>query len=146
MLVFLMPRTAFLMSNLPPFLKQLPLVLFAVLAPIHTMMAVVGFLIFADLVLGIWAAVKRGEAIQSSAMRRTVSKILVYQLAIISGFLCETYLIGGLIPISKLVAGVIGMVEMKSILENANGINGEPIFKSLIQKLGSDNDKNKEQG
>ncbi len=122
-------------------LKTLLLASIAVLAPIHAIMGVVGFLIFADLFLGVWAAMKHGEKIKSSAMRRTVSKILVYQLVIISGFLCETFLLGGLIPISKLAAAVIGMVEIKSVLENANTINGGDIFKKMIQKLGSDNDK-----
>lgn len=123
------------------FLKSLAVSAIAVLAPIHMMMTVVGVLIFADLALGIWAAYKRGESISSSAMRRTLSKILVYQLVLITGFLCETYLIGGLVPISKIAAAAIGMVEMTSILENANSINGESIFKKLLQRLGSDNDK-----
>lgn len=123
-------------------LRALILSSIAVLAPIHSIMIVVGILIFIDLFLGILAASKRGEKIKSSAMRRTISKILVYQLSILSGFLCEIYLISGLIPISKLVAGVIGMVEIKSILENADDIHGEPIFKTVLKKLGSDNDKN----
>ena len=122
-------------------LKALLISSIAVLAPIHAVMIVVGILIGADLILGIAASLKSGEKIHSAAMRRTVSKILIYQLAVITGFLCETYLMGGLLPISKLVAGVIGLVEMKSILENCDIINGEPIFKSVLKKLGSDNDK-----
>lgn len=116
----------------------------SLLAPIHMVMTTVGVLIFVDLFLGIWAALKRKEEIKSSVMRRTISKILIYQLVVISAFLCETYLFGGLIPACKLAASVIGLVELKSILENADSINGEPLFKKLIQKLGSDNDKPKE--
>jgi len=123
------------------YFKSILISAFAVFAPIYAIMASVGFLIFADLILGIVAAKKRGEKIKSSAMRRTVSKILVYQLAIMTGFICETYLIGGLIPISKLVAAVIGSVEIKSIFENCDSINGEPILGKIIKKLGSDNDK-----
>lgn len=123
------------------YIKATSLGFIALLAPIHAVMISVGFLIFTDLVIGIIAAHKRGEKITSSAMRRTVSKILVYQLTIISGFLCETYLLGGLIPISKLAASAIGLVEIKSILESANEIHGKPLFKSVLSKLGSDNDK-----
>lgn len=126
------------------FLKYIFLASFAVLAPIHAIMATVGFLIFADLILGIWAAYSRGEKIRSSAMRRTISKILAYQLTIISGFLIETYLLSGVLQISKIAAGVIGMVELKSIIENADVIYGKPIFKEILSKLGSDNDKKKD--
>lgn len=122
-------------------LKSLFLGFLGILTPIHMMMLVVGILIFTDLFLGIWAARKRGEKIESSAMRRTISKILVYQAVIITGFLCETYLLKGFIPISQIAAAAIGLVEMTSILENANSINGESIFKKLIERLGSDNDK-----
>jgi len=113
----------------------------AALAPIHAVMISVGFLIVADLVTGMVAAHKRGEKISSAAMRRTISKILVYQLAVISGFLLEHYLMGDIMPVAKLVGGVIGMVEFKSILENSNTIVGTDIFKSILQKLGSENDK-----
>jgi phage-related holin len=112
-----------------------------VLAPIKPVMITVGVLIILDLVIGIMAALKRKEHISSAALRRTISKLVIYQVAVISGFICETYLIDHLIPISKLVAGMIGAVELKSILENANEVNGEPIFNKLIKSLGSVNDK-----
>ena len=128
-------------GNMKEWLGRLFIVSLSALAPIHTVMLSVGILILTDLVTGMWAALKRGEKITSAAMRRTVSKIVVYQLAVISGFLLERYLIDGLMPVSKIVAGVIGMVEFKSILENANKIVGGNIFKSVIKMLGSDNDK-----
>lgn len=121
-------------------LTKLLIASLAALAPIHMVMITVGFLIFADLVTGVWAARKRGEDISSAALRRTVSKIVIYQLAVISGFLLETYLIDHILPVAKIVAGVIGMVEFKSILENSNKIIGGDLFKLIIKKLGSDND------
>lgn len=123
------------------FVIKLAVSAIAALAPIHAVMISVGFLILADLVTGIFAANKRGEQITSAAMRRTVSKMLIYQLAVISGFLLEHYLLSDMMPVAKLVGGVIGMVEFKSILENSNTIVGTDIFKSILQKLGSDNDK-----
>lgn len=122
-------------------LQKLSIAALAALAPIHSVMISVGVLIAADMGTGMWAAHKRGEKISSAAMRRTVSKLVIYQLAVVSGFLLETYMLSDVIPVSKLVAGVIGLVEFKSILENGNSILGENIFKSIIGKLGSDNDK-----
>lgn len=120
-------------------------VIAAILAPIKMIMMTVGFLIVADLATGIYAALKRGETISSAAMRRTISKMFVYQLSVISGFLLETYILGPSVPVSKIVAGVIGMVEFKSVLENSNSIVGDDVFKMILKKLGSDNDKAKKE-
>lgn len=120
--------------------KALAVALFAILAPIHAVMASVGALIVIDLVCGLLAARKRGEPITSSCLRRTVTKAVVYQVAIISGFLLQQYLIADFLPVAKLIASAIGIVEVKSILENLDEINGSSLFKALVQKLGSVND------
>jgi len=112
----------------------------AALAPIKMVMITVGFLIVADLLTGIWAAKSRGEKISSSVMRRTISKIVIYQLAVISGFMLEIHILDSLVPVAKIVAGVIGMVEFKSILENSGHIVGGDVFKLILKKLGSEND------
>lgn len=117
----------------------------ATLAPIQMILISVIILIFADLFTGILAARKRKEKISSAAMRRTISKILIYNTAVITGFLLEQYLLASLIPVSKLVAGVIGLVEFKSILENSNSVLGQDIFQTVLLKLGSENDSKKQQ-
>lgn len=133
-------RTAFSKDvKMKEWLSKLFVACLAALAPIHTVMITVGVLILADLVTGILAAVKRGDKISSAAMRRTISKMFVYQLTVICGFLLETNLLDGALPVAKIVAGVIGMVEFKSVLENVNAITGQDIMKSILQKLGSDN-------
>ena len=120
-------------------LSKVGMAALAALAPIHMVMITVGVLIFSDLATGVWAALKRGEKISSAIMRRTISKILIYQLAVICGFMLETYILDAVIPVAKIVAGVIGMVEFKSILENSNHIVGGNIFKMILEKLGSEN-------
>jgi len=116
----------------------------AVFAPIKAVILVTGLLIFFDLVTGIWAAKKKGQKITSAGLRRTITKIFVYNAAIMLGFLAETYMLDGFIPISKISSGLIAVVEMASLLENLNTINGSPIFKDLINKLGSINDNKEE--
>lgn len=113
----------------------------AALAPIHSVLITVCVLITADMITGMLASHKRGEKITSAEMRRTVSKFLVYQLTVISGFLVETYMIQGLLPVTKIVASVIGMVEFKSVLENTNTIVGKDILKEILAKLGSKNER-----
>jgi len=121
------------------FLQATFISLLAVLAPIKSVLLVTGFLIFADLLSGVLAARKRGEKITSAGFRRTISKLLIYNLAVISGFLVETYMVSNLLPISKLISGVIALVELKSVLENLNTVNGTNIFKTVLFTLDSKN-------
>lgn len=116
------------------------LVILAALAPIHAVLITAGVLVFADMVTGIWASIKKGIPFKSAHLRRTISKMLIYHIAIISAFLLETYLLQDFIPITKIVGGVIGLVEFTSIMENANTITGTNVFKLILQRLGSQND------
>lgn len=124
------------------FLKALLFSAVAVLAPIHALLIVTGILIVFDTITGIVAAKKRGERISSSGFKRTVIKMTMYQIGILSGFLLETYILGNLFPVSKMIAGAICVTETKSILENASAISGKNILKEIIEKLGTTN-KNK---
>jgi len=112
----------------------------AFLAPIHVLMGSVGFLIFADLMTGMLAAKKRGEALTSRAMSRTIYKVLGYQLAVISGFVLEGLVPGGL-PIAKLCAGAIGLVETKSLLENVRTLTGVDLSSVLAKVQKRDGDE-----
>lgn len=120
--------------------------LLAVFAPIKAVLLVTGFLIVADLVSGVMAAKKRGETINSAGLRRTLSKILVYNLAIVTGFLLETYMIDSILPVVKIIGGVIGVTEGLSIFENLNTISGTNVFKKVLDVLGSKNDTGKKEG
>ncbi len=124
-------------------LKALGIAAVTALAPIQSVLVVVGILIITDFLLGVWAAKKRGEAVTSASMRRTVSKMFIYELVVIMGFLLQHYLMDDILPVAKICAGAIGMVEMKSILENADSISGSSLLKALIDKLGSSNDVTK---
>jgi predicted transcriptional regulator len=96
-------------------------------------------LILADLATGVMAARKRKEKITSAGIRRTVSKILVYETAIALAFLAQTYMTGETVPVCNIVTGLIGMTEFLSVLENLNSISGKNLLKTMIDKVGSDN-------
>lgn len=121
-------------------LKMAAVVVWAFLVPIHTLLVVATLLVLADATTGILAAHKRKEPITSAGMRRTVSKLLIYQGAILVGFLIEVMMSGAL-PVAKLIAGCISAVEGKSCLENLDTVNGSPIFKAIIDRIGSKNDR-----
>lgn len=116
----------------------------AVFAPIKALIAVALILIGADLVSGILAALKKKQPITSAGLRRTVTKLMVYLAAICLGYLVEHYMVSDYLPISKMISGVISLVELKSILENLDVLNGSSLFKTVIEKLGSVNDIDKQ--
>ena len=115
----------------------------AILSPIKPLLIACGFLIVADMITGMFAAHKRKEQIQSAEMRRSITKMVVYQIAIIAAFVLEKYMMDSIVPVSKIVSGVIGMVEFKSILENVSTIAGQDILAMVTDKLGSKNARKK---
>lgn len=133
------------MKAFTDYLQPLLVSTLAVFAPIKSVLIVTFVLILCDMFSGILAALKRGEKISSAGLRRSVTKFLVYNMAIITGFLVEHYMLSMIFPISKLIAGLISVVELKSILENLNTVNGSDIFKSVLNQLGSKNDEIKKE-
>jgi hypothetical protein len=125
------------MKHLPPFL----LTILAIFAPIEAAVAAAFVLVTCDMILGILAARKRGEPITSSGLRRSLSKLIIFESAIVLGFITEHFLTGDFMPVSKIITAYIGLVEIKSIVESLNELNGSNIFSALIAKLGSENDK-----
>lgn len=109
----------------------------AVFAPIKGAIITVGVVIIVDLITGIMAARKRGEKITSKAYTKTIAKMAKYQTALLTGYLIEVYLIGGIVPISTIVTSAIGFGEAISLYENLNTITDNKIFSNLVTNLKS---------
>jgi hypothetical protein len=108
----------------------------AVFLPIKELMLTIGFLVASDMLVGIWKALKLKQRIRSRRMSDTVTKLLLYQIAIMSGFLIETFIISELIPITKLVATVIAVIEFKSIVESIESVTGKDLWSKLKAIIG----------
>lgn len=122
-------------------LWNIAIVLASVFAPAKGMIITVLVLIIADLVTGLMAAKKQNVPITSSGIRRTVVKLFVYEGAIMLAFLTQTYLTGESIPVSSIVAGLIGLAELTSVFENLNIIGDGKLLQSILDKLNSANSK-----
>ncbi len=108
--------------------------IFSVLTPLVPLFVTVTLLITADFIFGIIRAWKTKEMISSRKMGNTITKITLYNLCILVIFLVETYIIPG-IPLTKLAAGVIAMVELKSVDESFQLLFGFSIYEKLKSKL-----------
>lgn len=106
----------------------------AVFVPIQAMLLTVLVLVLADLFFGVWVAKRRGEAITSRGIRRSITKILVYELALLLVFLAEQNL-GLPLPATKIVGSLIAVAELKSLIESFDTLLGTNLFRSLIERL-----------
>lgn len=120
-------------------LKSLTVATIAVFAPAKSMILASLALVIMDLITGILAARKQGLPITSAGLGRTVSKLLVYEAAILLAFVAQQYLLSSLIPAASIVSGVVGITELTSCLENLNIIGGNNILQSIIDKISSAN-------
>ncbi len=116
-------------------LSSLLVSILIVFAPVKATLITVMVLTIADLISGIMAARKERKKITSSGLKRTIIKTTVYEAVIMLGFLTEKYMTGDAIPVVKILAGFIGLTELKSVMENIERISGMSIIKLLIDRL-----------
>lgn len=117
------------------YLEALLMSCLAVFAPVKAVLITTLVLVLFDAVSGILAAKKRGEEITSTGLKRTVGKLVLYESALCMAFLCEQYLTGPTFPVFKMVSAMIGLVELKSALENLDTISGRSLFKVIVDKI-----------
>lgn len=107
--------------------------LVAYFSPAFGLMIGIGFLIAFDFVTGIMASKKRGEKITSKKMRPTITKGLGYMIAILAAHVFEKHFLQGF-DVTKVVAGLIAFIELKSLDENLKDITGKSLFKQFFNK------------
>jgi len=117
------------------YLEAFILAVVTVFAPAKTALIAALALVFFDFVTGVLAARKRKEKITSAGFKRTVGKIVLYEMALCMAFLAQEFLLGDDVPAFKLISTMIGLVELKSILENLDTINGKPVFRAILKKI-----------
>lgn len=116
-------------------LQTLALAICVMLAPAQGVIITVMALTMLDMFTGIIAAKRCGQAITSKGLKRTVLKIMVYEVATIAAYFVGLYLTGPDLPVMKWVTGLIGLTELKSVLENLDAISGGSLFRTIVDKL-----------
>lgn len=110
------------------------------LLPIGTFMAFTMCLVIADFATGIAAARHRGEALRSRGFARSVLKIGLYCLAILlSHGMDQVFFVpkGISFDLVWIVAGLVGLAEFKSNLENIAVVTGMDIWAAIADKFPS---------
>ena len=104
------------------------------LLPQMTAFIAVGCLVFIDFFTGIWYSIKHKIPVTSKRMKDTVTKLVLYNVFIITCMITETYLITK-IPFIEVALGIIATVETKSIFENIEKILDIRIIRAFKEIL-----------
>lgn len=104
------------------------------LVPTAPFLGIVLFLVFADFITGIRAAVKRGERLSSKGFRRTVEKILLYFIAILASEGMRQVFMPS-VPVAYMTALAIAVTEFKSNIENVEQVTGVQIWATIKEAL-----------
>ena len=136
-------ETIILISKIKSEIYAILAIAIAFLTPIIPLILIVGLAIFLDTFIAIYKAYKLNEKITSKKLSAVVSKMVLYQSAIIGFFCIEKYILGDLtimltsIPLvlTKLVAVTLLFIEGQSIIENYSAVSGINIFNKFKELL-----------
>jgi len=120
-------------------------ILLTFLTPIIPLLILVGIAIAADTIFGIIRAKKLKQKITSRKMSQIVSKMVLYQGAVILFYSIEHFILGDIIGLftsiplilTKLVTSTLLFIELTSVSENiesAYGINLWKKFKEMVSR------------
>lgn len=130
------------LTDLFSIFKKLFIILYAFLLPVVKVIYTIIFLLVVDLITGLWASKKEKQPITSSALSRTIGKLLIYSTTVILAFIVNKYLLEGFgFPIENIVSGFIAITEMTSIMENMNRISERPVLNDLILRFSNERQK-----
>jgi len=110
--------------------------IFNFVAPIADFLILLSFLIIADFITGIWAALKRKEVITSKGFRSSFLKVATYAICIFFLHWIKIVMFAKLdFDVAYAVTLAAILVELKSLSENAFVITGFDFWQVIKDKL-----------
>lgn len=128
-------------SALKDSLLTLLLSALAVFAPVKEMCFAILFLVAVDTLTGLWAVAVTKSQFTSRKLSRTIVKVLVYITTICVTYIANKFLLSTgtfSLPLETLIGSFIALTEVKSILENLQKIQKQPLLQFVIDKISSD--------
>lgn len=105
------------------------------LAPTQEAMTGVSFLVFANLLTGIWKSRKlHDQGLSGWGLWKSATKAVGYQMALVITYTAETVFMPG-VPLTRAVAGFIAATELKSSLQNLSQITGIDLWQRVLDLL-----------
>jgi hypothetical protein len=113
--------------------------------PISGILFLIGFAIVLDTITGLWKARKLKIKITSRKLSAIISKLMLYEVAVIGFYLIDYFILNDIIMkffsvplmLTKILSLVLCSIEVISISENYKAVKGIDIwsaFKNLLQR------------
>ena len=128
-----------LLANIRLSFTKLLAVIGAFFLPISGILFLVGFAIFIDTLTGIWKAKKLKIPITSRKLSAVISKLFLYELAVIGFYLIDFWILNDIVKqffsvelmLTKILSLVLVSIEVMSINENYFSIRQISIWQGM---------------
>lgn len=128
-----------LLTNIRLSFMKLLAVVGAFFLPISGILFLIGFAILLDTLTGIWKSKKLGIPITSRKLSAIVSKLFLYEIAVIGFYLIDYFILNDIIltffsvplMLTKILSLVLVSIECISINENYFAIRGISVWDSM---------------
>jgi len=132
-----------LLASIKQYIIQLLTVIGAFFLPISGILFLIGFAIVIDTITGIWKAKKLKIAITSRRLSAIISKLMLYEVAVILTYLIDKFILNDILlqffsvplMLTKILSLVLVSIEAISISENYKSVKGIDIWSSLKRLL-----------
>ena len=134
---------AILLASIQKSFFQLAAITAAFFLQISGILFLIGFAIFVDTLTGIWKSKKLKQAITSRKLSAIISKLALYEVAVIMLYLIDFWILDAIVlkffsvplMVTKITALTLCSIELISISENYKIIYGLNIWESLKNLL-----------
>ena len=132
-------QLAILISSIQKSSLQLLAVVSTFFLPISGILFLIGFAILVDTITGIWKAKKLGIPITSRKLSAIISKLMLYEVAVILFYLIDRFILNDIIltffsvplMLTKILSLVLVSIEVISISENYKAVKGIDLWQAM---------------
>lgn len=132
-------QLAILLSSIQKSSLQLLAVVSTFFLPITGILFLIGFAILVDTITGIWKAKKLKIPITSRKLSGIISKLMLYEVAVILFYLIDRFILNDIIltffsvplMLTKILALVLVSIETISISENYKAVKGIDLWQAM---------------
>ena len=132
-------QLAILVSSIQKSSLQLLAVISTFFLPITGILFLIGFSIVIDTITGIWKSKKLGVPITSRKLSAIISKLMLYEIAVLLFYLIDRFILNDIIltffsvplMLTKILALVLVSIETISISENYKAVKGIDLWQAM---------------
>jgi len=132
-------QLAILLTTIKQSIVQILTVIGAFFLPISGILFLIGFAIVVDTITGIWKARKLKIAITSRKLSTIISKMMLYEVAVIGFYLIDFWILNDIIlkffsvplMLTKILSLILVSIEVMSINENYKAVKGIDIWQGM---------------